>query len=47
MFFILWVLFFATQYRILQAGFDDADYPDLNSFIQLIVISMRISIGDI
>lgn len=47
LFFTLWVLFFSVQYEVLQAGFEDGDYPDLSNFVRLMVLSTRISIGDI
>ena len=46
-FFAMWILFFTIQYKVLGAEFGLDDYPGLNNFAQLALISFRNSIGDI
>lgn len=46
-FFVMWIVFFAIQYQILQAEFGLDDYTGLPHFTQLLIISFRNSIGDI
>ena len=44
---MMWIIFFTIQYKVLGAEFGLGDYPGLNNFMQLAIISFRNSIGDI
>jgi len=46
-FFAMWIIFFTIQYKVLGAEFGMGDYPGLNSFAQLALITFRNSIGDV
>ena len=46
-FFMMWILFFSIQYKILEAEFEYKDSDSLNNFVQLANISFRTAIGDI
>lgn len=46
-FFMIWILFFSIQFKILDAEFDGGDYPLMPKTLQLIFITFRNSIGDL
>ena len=46
LFFILWLVFFTTQYKILGVVFDGCDYG-LGNFTNILVTTLRISTGDL
>lgn len=46
-FFSLWVLFFVIEYKVLKMEYEDEEYKALNSFTQMLIITIRNSIGDI
>lgn len=46
LFFFLWILFFAIQYKVLNVHFDGCDY-NFSDFMNNLITVLRISTGDI
>jgi len=46
-FFVIWILFFTIIFQVLNMEYEESDYPGMNQFYQLFIVSSRNSLGDI